>query len=139
MSNETRNEFTPIEANEYLLRMGKFKEAPTKNGKGRLISAGFEVVSGEFKGRLVFHNFLTEHTTPKAQEIGREQLSNYLSAVGVEGGLEGINQDLTQLENYTELPFIGKVVIEDPQEYMDASGVAKTSKARNKIVAFKAR
>jgi hypothetical protein len=131
--------FEPLPEDEYLVRMGRFEEKATKNGKGTLLSAGFEVVSGESKGRLVFHNFLVEHESKAAQKIGNDQLDKYLKAVGIADGLEGINYDRTQLGDYTEIPFIAKVVIEEPSEYVNANGEKVMSKARNKITAFKAR
>jgi hypothetical protein len=130
--------FQPLPAGDYLVRMSRFEEKPTKNGAGVLISAGFEVVSGESKGRLVFHNFLVEHTNPKAQEIGNKQLDEYLQAVKA-GGLEGINHDRTLLEQWTEIPFTAVLSIDEPQSYRAADGSMQKSKARNKIKKFMAR
>lgn len=140
MSNGNKPEFQPLEKGEYLVRMTSkgLEEKPTKNGKGILISAGFEVVNGDNKGRLIFHNFLVEHTSAKAQEIGNTQLDEYLKAVGA-GGLEGINNDRTLLEQWTEIPFIAKVGVEDPKEYVANDGTTKTSKARNKVFGFMSR
>jgi Protein of unknown function (DUF669) len=137
MSND-KPEFKPLDAADYMLRLSRFEEKATKNGKGVLISAGFEVVNGDSKGRLVFHNFLVEHTSPKAQEIGNGQLDEYLKAVGA-GGLEGINNDRTLLEQWTEIPFVGVLGIEEPREYTAADGTQQTSKARNKIKKFMSR
>lgn len=139
MSNtESKPTFQPLEAGDYLVRMSRFEEKPTKNGTGKLISAGFEVVSGEQKGRLVFHNFLVEHTNPKAQEIGNKQLDEYLQAVKA-GGLEGINNDRTLLEQWTEIPFTAVVTIDEPQSYQAADGSMQKSKARNRIKKFMSR
>jgi hypothetical protein len=137
MSNTTNGkpEFKPLEAGDYLVRMNRYEEKSTKNGAGKLISAGFEVVAGEQKGRLVFHNFLVEHSSPKAEEIGNKQLNEYLEAVGA-GGLEGINNDRTLLEQWTEIPFTAVVGIEEASTYKKADGSMGTSKARNKIKKF---
>lgn len=128
-------EFKPLEAGDYLVRMNRFEEKPTKNGQGTIISAGFEVVAGEQKGRLVFHNFLVEHSSERAQEIGQKQLDQYLGAVGA-GGLEGINNDRTLLEQWTEIPFTAVLSIEEPKTYKKADGSNGTSKARNVIKKF---
>lgn len=130
--------FQPLDAGDYLVRLNRFNEKTTKNGAGKIISAGFEVVSGESKGRLIFHNFLVEHTNPKAQEIGNNQLDDYLKAVGA-GGLEGINNDRTLLEQWTEIPFVAVVNIEDAKSYQAADGTMKQSKARNNIKKFMGR
>lgn len=137
-STESKPTFQPLPAGDYLVRMSRFEEKPTKNGAGVLISAGFEVVSGESKGRLVFHNFLVEHTNPKAQEIGNKQLNEYLEAVKA-GGLEGINNDRTLLEQWTEIPFTAVLSIEDPKSYKAADGTMQKSKARNNIKKFMSR
>lgn len=130
--------FQPLDAGDYLVRLSRFEEKRTKNGSGILISSGFEVVSGESKGRLIFHNFLVEHTSPKAQEIGNKQLNEYLMAVGA-GGLEGINNDRTLLEQWTEIPFTAVISIEEPSSYKAADGTMQKSKARNNIKKFMSR
>lgn len=105
--------YEPIPEGEYLLRMNRIEEKAIKSGVGTLLSAGFEVINGDHKGRLIFHNFIVEHSNPKAEEIGTDQLDKYLKAVGVSDGLDAINNDRTELENYTELPFKGRVKIQE--------------------------
>lgn len=133
MSNKPN--FEPLQPGDYLVRMNRFEEKSTKNGAGTIISAGFEVVSGEQKGRLVFHNFLVEHSSTKAEEIGKKQLDQYLEAVGA-GGLDGINNDRTLLEQWTEIPLTAVVSVEEPKTYKKADGSMGTSKARNIIKKF---
>jgi len=131
--------FDPIPEGDYLVRMNRQEEATTRNG-GKMIKASFQIVKGDYKDRLLFENFLVEHTSKKAVEIGKDRLSNYLKAVGAEGGLDTIDQDLSRLEDYMELPFIAKVVVKEEEQYLDkATGQTKTAKASNKIVTFKAR
>ena len=133
----TKGEFTPLEDGDFLLRMNRVEIAPCKGGK--MVRAGFQVVNGDAKGRLVFDNFLIEHTSDKAQEIGQERLGKFLEAVGVEGGLEGIKHDYNKLVDYTELPFVGTLKTEEAREYTAKDGSIKTAKAQNKIKAFKKR
>jgi hypothetical protein len=133
-NNAGKISFEPLPSGDYLARMNRFEEKDTKNGKGKLISAGFEIVSGEEKGRLVFHNFLVEHSSPKAQEIGNKQLNEYLEAVG--SSMDELNHDRTLLEQWTEIPFTIIVGIEEPSQYTAADGSTKTSKARNKVKKF---
>lgn len=137
--NSSKPDFSPLEMGDYTLRMNRISEEPTKNGAGVMVKAGFEVVNGDNKGRLVFHNFLVEHTNPKAAEIGNKQLNEFLEAVGVKGGLEALGQDRSGLSDYLELPFIGALKIEEAKGYTTASGESKTSKARNKIAKFLSR
>ena len=133
----TKGEFQPLEEGDYLLRMNRFEIKECKGG--RMVSVGFQVVNGDAKGRLVFDNFLVEHTSDKAQEIGQERLGNYLKSVGVDGGVDGIAHDYNKIEDYLELPFIGTLKIEDEREYTAKDGSTKTAKAQNKIKAFKKR
>jgi hypothetical protein len=136
-TNFTKGDFTPVEEGDYLLRMNRVELAPCNNGK--MVKASFQVVNGDYKNRLIFENFLVEHTSEKAEKIGKERLSKYLQAVGVEGGLEGIGHDFTQLSGYTELPFIGTVKIEPESTYTAKDGSERTAKARNGIKSFKKR
>lgn len=135
----TKGDFQPLPEGDYLVRMNRLVEEPTKNGKGVMVKAGFQVVNGDHKGRLIFHNFLVEHTSEKAAKVGNDQLNKYLQAVGVADGLEGIGHDRTQLEDYTELPFVATLKIEGEREYTAADGSLKVAKPRNKIYSFKAR
>lgn len=133
----TKGDFEPLSDGDYLVRMNRVEVKPCNNG--RMVSAGFQVVNGEAKGRLVFENFLIEHTSDKAVEIGTEKLGKYLEAIGVEGGLEGIAHDYEQLSDYLESPFIATLKTEGAREYTAKDGSTKTAKATNKIKAYKKR
>ena len=143
----TKGEFLPLPDGDYLMRMQletkkgepAIKEVETSKKNGKMVKCSFQIMSGDHKGRLIFDQFLVEHENPKAAEIGNDRLSNYLKAVGVEGGLEGIGHDRTQLEDYAEMPFIGTLKTEEAREYTATDGTTKTAKAKNKVTAFKAR
>ena len=92
---EKKVTYNPIPQGEYLVKAGKFVEKATKAGTGNMVSGTFEVLEGDYAKRLLFHNFLISHTNPKAAQIGQEQLSKYLKAIGVKGGFEGIGNDAT--------------------------------------------
>lgn len=133
----TKGEFTPVEDGDYLVRMNRCELRPCKGGQ--MVSAGFQIVNGDSKGRLVFENFLVEHTSAKAEEIGREKVGKYLKAIGVEGGLDAIAHDYTQLSDYLESPFIATLKTEAEREYTAKDGSTKTAKAQNRIESFKKR
>ena len=105
--------YAPIPAGDYLVKAGKFIEKPTKAGNGTLVAATFEVLEGDNAKRLIFHNFLISHSNPKAAEIGQDQLSKYLKAVGVKGGFAELGNDATALEGYLNRALTVKVVIEE--------------------------
>lgn len=133
----TEGEFTPLEDGDYLVRMNRVSLSPCKGGQ--MVKAGFQVVNGDAKGRLVFENFLVEHSSAKAEEIGRERVGKYLEAIGVEGGLDAIAHDYSKLSEYTEIPFIATLKTEEARDYTAADGSTKTAKASNKIKGFKKR
>ena len=113
MAAENKKAYEPIPAGEYLVKAGKFLEKSTKAGNGTLVAGTFEVLEGESAGRLIFHNFLISHPNPKAAEIGQDQLSKYLKAVGVKGGFAELGNDATALEGYLNRALTVKVVIEE--------------------------
>lgn len=138
MTDFKKKEFTPLPDGDYKLAMEKFEEAETKNKKGVLGKAEFRVVNGDFKDRRIWHNFMLEHKESEmAVKIGTEQINKYLQAVGVEGGLEELGNDRSLLEEYIGSSFTAAIKTDPPKEYTDYQGATKTSKARNKIAAFK--
>lgn len=134
-----KKEFLPIESGEYI---GVLKEAnmePMKNGNGKRITMKFEVEVGEEK-RLVFHDLTYSHKkSAKAVEFGRKGADIFLKAVGVEEGLEGVGDDMTAVMDYVDTPLVIYVGQDAPREYVDAEGVTRTTKARNKVLTFKSR
>jgi len=128
MSNTNeKTSYDPIPAGTYKVQMNRIEEKATKAG-GIMLSAGFQVTDGDNKGRLIFHNFLVEHSSPKAMEVGLSQLDQYLASVGVRGGLEDLGFDRGAITEYTSIPLNVKVAIEEGTNgYSD----------RNKITSFK--
>jgi len=128
MTQETTN-FKPLPEGEYLVRMNRIEEKEIKNGGGKMLVAGFQVVNGEHKGRLVFHNFIIEHaTSPKAVEIGSAQLDRYLKCIGISSGFEGLGYDVGALQDSLEVPFNAYLKIEDGGgTYRDTNKIVKFS------------
>ena len=134
-----KKEFTLLPEGEYFIQMKNFEEVETKNGKGRHIKAAFEIVDGVYKNRLIFDSFLTEHESAKAVEVGQARLNNYLKAVGLNGGMDAIGHDTTQLAEYLGMPLVAKVKIQKGTPYKESSGRVQKGKDQNKIVTFKMR
>lgn len=135
----TKGEFKTLSDGDYLVRMTRVEEVTTRKGDAQMVKATFQVVNGDDKNRLIFETFLVEHPKEIVEKIGKERLSKFLQAVGVADGLEGIGNDRTQLENYTELPFIATVKTEEGNEYTNKDGILVQGKDRNKIASFKSR
>lgn len=56
----------------------------TKANNGHYLEVVFQILDGEFKGRKLWDRFNVQHdTSPKAVEIGRQQLANLARKVGV--------------------------------------------------------
>ena len=121
--------YLPLEEGTYTVKLTKSTEKPTKAGNGAYIDATFEVVEGPSAGRLIFQKFLIDHPSAKAVEIGKDQLSKFLKAVGIREGLEGVDGDVNRINEFTNLLVNAKVKIEKNEQYGD----------RNKITNFSMR
>lgn len=121
--------YIPLEEGTYTVKLTKSVEKPTKAGNGAYLDATFEVVEGSNAGRLIFQKFLIDHPSEKAVEIGKDQLSKFLKAVGIREGLSGIENDTNRINEFTNLLVNAKVKIEKNDQYGD----------RNKITNFSMR
>lgn len=77
-----RAEYEPIPAGDYILKALEAEEKDTARGDGSMIKAKFEVVKGEYAGRLIWMNFNINNPNPTAQRIGRQQLVAWATACG---------------------------------------------------------
>lgn len=55
----------------------------TKAGTGQYISVRYDITGPTCQGRVVFGNLNIRNPSPKAEEIGRQQLGSLLRAIGV--------------------------------------------------------
>ena len=79
---EELGDFSALPAGEYHV---KVKDSDIRrNGKdtGDLLKFTFEIVEGEYKGRLLFANINITHENATAQEIGEKTLATICKAVG---------------------------------------------------------
>ena len=131
--------YEPVAAGEYLVTMNqepKFQK--TKAGDDK-INIGFKILGGENEGRLVFMDFLIGHSKDNVRKIAEDQLNGFLKAAGLNGGLDDIGNDYSQLTRVQHMPVIARVKVEDEREYTAADGSTRVAKAKNKITSFKAR
>ena len=121
-----KKSYDPIPNGNYLVTFDRVSEVATKKGDGSFVKASFKVEEGDHKGRLIFTNFLINHSNPKAASIGKEQLSKCLKALGVYKGFEGIGNDATQLESFIGRELIVELGIEaGTNGYSDRNKVKK--------------
>src|SRR5574343_1066236 len=92
-----------------------------KSGNGNAIAITFQVVDGQFAKRRIWANINYQHNNPTAQQIGQQQLSGLMHAVGIIGKLG----DTSRLHNK---PLKVKVKIRKDDQYGD----------KNEVVAFEA-
>ena len=97
-------EYDPIPEGEYVLKALDAEEKSTSRGDGSYIKAKFEVVKGEYVGRLLWQNFNINNPSEKAQRIGRQQLVAWAAACG--------KPDADDTDKLLEKPFRAAVSIE---------------------------
>lgn len=74
--------YDPLPEGVYTLKAIEAEEKSTSRGDGTYIKAKFEVVNGEHTGRWVWNNFNINNPSPRAQQIGRQQLVAWATAAG---------------------------------------------------------
>ena len=97
-------EYDPLPEGDYILKALEAEEKETSRGDGSYIKAKFEVVRGEYTGRLLWQNFNINNPSEKAQKIGRQQLVAWAMACG--------KPDADDTDKLLEKPFKASVSIE---------------------------
>lgn len=100
----TGGSYDPIPEGEYVLKALDAEEKTTSAGTGSYIKAKFEVVKGEYTGRLIWQNFNISNPSEKAQRIGRQQLVAWAAACG--------KPDADDTDKLLEKPFTAVVSVE---------------------------
>ena len=111
-------EYDPLPEGEYILKALEAEEKETSRGDGSYIKAKFEVVRGEYAGRLLWQNFNINNPSEKAQKIGRQQLVAWATACG--------KPDADDTDKLLEKPFKASVSIEPGKNGYKDSNKIKT-------------
>jgi hypothetical protein len=93
--------FDPIPAANYLAIMTESEYKPTKSGAGQYLQLTFQVLEGEYKGRLLWARLNLDNPNATTVKIARAELSAICRAVGVMAP-----RDSAELHN---LPLVIKV------------------------------
>ena len=80
---EPTADFEPIPAGKYLAVITDSEMKPTKNGNGSYLELTFQVIEGEYKGRLLWARLNLDNPNPLTVKIARGELSAICRAVGV--------------------------------------------------------
>ena len=75
------DEFEPLPAGEYLTMMTEASLDNTKAG-GRMVKLTYTVMEGQYEGRKLWSQHNIENRSPRAEEIGRKELSRIAHAIG---------------------------------------------------------
>ena len=73
----------PIPAGKYIAVITETEMKPTKAGGGKYLQATFQIIDGEYKGRLVWARLNLENKSEMTVKIARGELSAICRAVGV--------------------------------------------------------
>lgn len=108
--------YDPIPEGEYLLKALEAEERPTSRGDGSYIKVKFEVLKGEHAGRWLWQNFNVNNPSPRAQQIGRQQLVAWAAACG--------RPEADDTDKLLEKPFRADVMIEKGSgQYKDSNRI----------------
>jgi hypothetical protein len=112
--------YEPLPAGWYSASITAAEIKPTKSGTGEYISVRYDIVGPSHQGRVVFGTFNIRNASPKAEEIGQQQLGELMTAI-----------NLPQLSDTDQL--IGsnvqiKLAVERNEQYGD----------KNQVKAYKA-
>ena len=73
----------PLPAGKYTAVISDSEYKPTKTGGGKYLQLTFQVIDGEFKGRLVWARLNLENKSEMTVKIARGELSAICRAIGV--------------------------------------------------------
>ncbi len=75
--------FEAIPAGKYLAVITESEEKPTKSGAGQYLQFTFQIIEGEYKGRLIWSRLNLDNPNATTVKIARAELSAICRAVGV--------------------------------------------------------
>ena len=75
--------FDPLPPGWYSATMSAAEIKTTKTGTGQYIALRYDITGPTHQGRVVFGNLNIRNASPKAEEIGRQQLGDICRAIGL--------------------------------------------------------
>ena len=112
--------FEPLPPGWYSATIMAAELKATKSGTGQYISIRYDIIGPTHQGRVVFGNLNIRNQSPKAEEIGRQQLREIMQSTGL-GRVDDTDQ---MIGNSLQI----KLEIEKSEQYGD----------KNQIKGFKA-
>ena len=77
------SDFEPLPAGKYIAAITDSVMKPTKKGTGHYLELTFQVVEGQYKGRLVWSRLNLDNPSSQAVQIAQGELSAICRAIGV--------------------------------------------------------
>lgn len=119
---EPTTDFDPIPAGTYVAVITDSQMKPTKDGMGEYLELTFQVLEGEYKGRLLWARLCLNHSKEITAKIARGHLSAICRAVGVL-----TPRDSAELHN---LPLVVKVALKKRTDNGELTNELKAFSAR---------
>ena len=80
---EPMDDFEPVPAGKYVAAITASEMKPTKAGDGSYLELTFQILEGDYKGRLLWSRLNLDNPNELAVRIARAQLAAICKAVGV--------------------------------------------------------
>lgn len=71
---ERENDFSPLPVGEYLSVISECELRDTNDGTGKYLSLKWQVIEGDYEGRIFFENINIQNKSEKATQIGLSML-----------------------------------------------------------------
>jgi hypothetical protein len=124
---EPNADFDPIPAGKYVAVVTNSEMKATKAGNGSFLELTFQVVEGEFKGRLLWARLNLDNPNTLAVKIARGELSAMCRAVGI---MEP--KDSCELHNLPLVITVKQKTDSDGEVRNEIKGYAKREAANGK-------
>lgn len=76
-------DYSPLPAGWYSATISGAEVKETKAGTGEYIAVKYSITGPTHQGRVIFGNLNIKNPSPKAEEIGRQQLGDLMRAIGL--------------------------------------------------------
>lgn len=80
---QSESNFDPLPAGWYQAKIHGAEIKNTKNGTGQYIAVRYDIIGPTHQGRVVYGNLNIKNASPKAEEIGRQQLGELMRSIGL--------------------------------------------------------
>jgi hypothetical protein len=115
--------FEPLPAGDYQVAIESAEIKDTNDRTGQYIKLKMKVNGPTHSGRVVFSNLNIRNKSPKAEEIGRQQLGDIMRAIGL--------ATLTDTDQLIGAPLTVKLSVKPADGQYEAGNEVKAYKAGN--------